>query len=139
MATKKNGERVASGKEKKSLAKIKEQIDTVAAQAAPWDSFPEEVTGELPGYAAEYISINADIAALERRKEELKESIKGVVALTGEHAVGGEFFVTEMVLSRRPRRVNERLLLAEGITMEVIERCTIGGEEYRYLQVRAKE
>lgn len=137
-ATTKSGLRQPSAREKKDLAKVRQQQEDAAAKGVQLADLPIGIVGDLPQLAAEYIALNQQAKEIDDRKTELKEKIQEIHRLTDAPVIAGDFFVCEMVTSRRPKKVEPRLLLSAGVTMDIIEAATVGGDEYRYLQVRGR-
>ena len=120
------------------MAKRRQQSDEVHEGNTPsWDRFPgltaeiPDVIDEygdpatvsvddLPALAAEYLALNASIAEMEKRKDEIKPLVKVLLEASGESRVGGEDFITEIVTSTRPRRLS-MTKVQETIPVKMVE------------------
>lgn len=134
-----NMTRKASGTEKKKLAKGERMVSMAEAEnlATTYEQLPG-LADDLPGLAAEYIGLNQEIAAANSRKEEISATVKVIHSTADVPMITGDFFVTEMVTSHRPRKLDPKLLLEAGVDIETIEACYTGGDDYQYLQIRAR-
>lgn len=134
-----NMTRKPSASEREKIGKKERTIDMEkAANLAPvWEQFPG-IADDLPVLAAEYISINQQVKELEDRKKEIRELVETIHQTADEPVIAGDFFVCEMVTSHTAKKVDPKLLLQHGVSMETIDASYTGGTPFKYLQVRSR-
>ena len=99
----------------------------------------EDGVDDMPTLSAEYLSLHAEGTRIEARKKEIREIFEGMLVEAGEAIVQGDFFVTEVVTSHSPKKLSDTRLLEEGVNIEVINNCWVGGEEFCFIKISAKE
>ena len=97
------------------------------------------IAEDAPELAAEYLSLNKEVARLEARKKDIRDRMDEILGEAEVPAMQGEFWIAQVVTSHRAKKISATKLLEEGVNIEVINACYEGGEPYAYITITAKE
>lgn len=153
------------------MAKRKQQEEIHEGNTPSWDRFPgltaeledeideygDPVTvsvDDLPELAAEYMALNQSVKEAEERKKAITKRVKALVEASGEKRIGGDFFITERVDSRTPRKLS-MTKIQETIPVKMVEleidpelisqvvaefdNCYEDGGPYSYVKISPRE
>ena len=96
----------------------------------------EDQFGDIRNLVAEYTATKCQIELLEDQKKKIGAEIEGYMAMADEKRLQVLGFHVALCNGRTGAKIDGRLLVEAGVSTEVVERCTIPGKEYTYIQVK---
>lgn len=122
-------------------------LDKAASAAANGDAdsrirmmeeYPD-IADVLPELAARSRELATIIAAADKERKEINKTVGELIAAVEENPVSiqGDDWVAVRTKGRPPKKIDATKLLDHGVPLETIQACTVEGEEYWYVQVRA--
>lgn len=101
------------------------------------EEFPD-IAGILPEIAEESREIAIKIAKLDKRRKELNEEVKALLEIADYPSIGGEDWVCVRASGGGVPSISAEKLLQHGVSLKIIEKCTVFSDKYTYVQVRGK-
>lgn len=90
----------------------------------------EDLVDVLPEMIEAYRNAHSAATVAEKTKKELQPQIMGLLEAVGQKSLRGDHWqVTRCGSGKNPDVISAELLLAEGVAMDVIERCTVKGKD----------
>lgn len=108
------------------------------SKARPVSDFPD-LEDALPSLAERSRELAQIIASAEAERKELNDYIKQMMIDAGADSVYGDDWMVIKSNGRSASKIDPKLLLANGVKMDVIERSTVPGDSYQYVQIKERK
>lgn len=100
------------------------------------EQYPSLVESGIPELAARSRELAGQITEMEQERKAINETIKEAMNDAGAESVHGEDWLVYRATGRSASKISPELLLKNGVSMPVIQKSTVQGASYEYIQVR---